>query len=257
MEIMLEIYYQHHSMRYDNNMRYLTLLSLIIVNHLSYAKTAEHCHPKINRHQSQFIVGYGSLMQEQSKREDAVHVDMSHPIYITGFQRGFIQHGTPIGFSTTYLAVVKQAASRMNAVYFKLNDVRHMDDYDRREDSYCRVSVSPQHIHTLTNDTLPEGQYWIYTIKNSEIDNPSRRYPIVQSYVDIFLSGCIALEEQYHLRGFALDCIKTTSNWSTHWVNDRVHPRTAFDNLPDVPKIDTLIVTALPYYFRRIKIEGG
>ena len=237
------------------------ILSLALNTLFSYATNqtimTDDCHPSADLNQSQFIVGYGSLMQEKSKHEDDSNVGENHPIYITGLKRGWIKHGPPIGFSTTYLAVVRQPASKINAVYFKLNNSKDVNKYDRREESYCRVAVSPKQIKTIVNEALPEGQYWIYISSDDKKDHPSSQYPIVQSYVDIFLSGCFELEEKYHLHGFARDCIKMTSDWSEYWVNDRVHPRTAFDNDPDVPKIDPLIATELPHYFNQIKIEGS
>jgi hypothetical protein len=54
-------------------------LSLLILTTISYAKSTESCHPAIDPAQPQFIVGYGSLMQEQSKREDALNVGDNYP----------------------------------------------------------------------------------------------------------------------------------------------------------------------------------
>lgn len=252
-------FFQQHNIK--RSLFSFFILSLAVNSLFSYATDQKlitnDCHPLINLNRSQFIVGYGSLMQEKSKREDDTNVGENHPIYITGFNRGWIKHGTPIGFSTTYLAVVSQPTSKINAVYFRLNDSKDVGKYDQREDSYCRVAVSPKQIKTTFHEALPQGQYWIYITNDGKKDHPSSQYPIVQSYVDIFLSGCFELEEKYHLRGFARDCIKMTSAWSDHWVNDRVHPRTAFDNDPYVQKIDPLIATELPHYFNQIKIEGG
>lgn len=249
--------FQFHNIKRVLHSLFLLLLSTI--NSLPWASTPnkliEDCHPKIDLNQSQFIVGYGSLMQEKSKREDASNVGENHPIYVTGFKRGWIKHGTPIGFSTTYLAVVKQPSSKMNAVYFKVNNANNIDQLDQREDTYCRALVSPKQIQTINLQPLPQGQYWIYITSDKEKERPSARYPIVQSYVDIFLSGCFELEKKYHLHHFSHDCIKTTSNWSVHWINDRIHPRTAFDNIPYVATIDPLIAIELPYYFSQIKIE--
>jgi hypothetical protein len=231
---------------------------LAIVSSFSYANhqisPISDCRPVPDTHRSQFIVGYGSLMNEKSKREDDATVGENHPIYLQGFKRGWIQQGTSIGFSTTYLAVVRQPSSKINAIYFKLEDPQNIRNFDEREDSYCRVAVLPEQIQTIAHEPLPEGQYWLYLAKREQ--TPSSRYPIVQSYVDIFLSGCFELEEKYHLPNFARDCIRLTSDWSAHWVNDRIHPRTAFENIPYVSQIDPLIAIELPNLFKQIKIEG-
>lgn len=36
------------------------------------------------------------------------------------------------------------------------------------------------------------------------------RYPIVQTYVDVFLAGCIEIEETYNLTGYKDACITST-----------------------------------------------
>lgn len=221
---------------------------------LSWSKETENCRPIANLQLSQFIIGYGSLMQEESKREDSAEAGDNYPIYLSGFQRGWIEPGTDIGFSTTYLGVIKDAKAKINAVYFKLNDPKAIASYDKREDSYCRVKVLPEQIQPLGTNTLPDGQYWIY-VSNSQAHKPTEQKPIVQSYVDIFLSGCFQLEEKFHLQDFAQDCLRMTHHWSGFWVNDRVYPRTAMDNYPYVAKIDPLLAKELPYYFKKIRIE--
>ncbi|KTC95239.1 hypothetical protein [Legionella feeleii] len=214
---------------------------------------AGNCRPPFNNKLPQFVIGYGSLMQEDSKREDAAGVGKNYPVYISGFERGWIEQGSKVGFSTTYLGIRKRAGSEMNAVYFKLNGAKALHNYDRRENTYCRVAVAREKIRPLITKSLPRGQYWIYTTQS--LQPPSHHDPIVQSYVDIFLRGCFELEQQYHLHHFAKDCIRTTAYWSGHWVNDRVYPRTAFDNIPYVNKIDPLLAKELPQYFSQIKIE--
>lgn len=215
---------------------------------------AQGCRPVPDMAMSQFIIGYGSLMQEQSKQEDSANVGKNLPIYITGFDRGWIEHSTEPRFGTTYLGVKSKPNHKMNAVYFKLNAADDIHNYDKRENTYCRVAVSKDKIQSLGGIDLPEGQYWIYTTV-SKGDKPSKQFPLVQSYVDIFLSGCLDLEKQYHLQGFAKDCVNTTSNWSPAWKNDRVNPRTAVDNVAYVADVDSLIANTLPEYYNQIKIE--
>lgn len=234
---------------------------LMAINLIACVKSEEntndfkHCRPAINSRFDQFVIGYASLMQEKSKREETSAVSVNYPIEITGFKRGWIEHGTPIGFSTTYLGVRPEANAIINAVYFKLNNKNAIYNYDKREDTYCRLPVSRQQIKSLTNKKLPKGEYWIYATTLQQAQQPSSKYPIVQSYLDIFLSGCLQIEEKYHLTNFAKNCIQTTGYWSSYWVNDRVNPRTAYDNDPYVAKIDPLLATELPYYFPKIRLE--
>jgi hypothetical protein len=47
------------------------------------------------------------------------------------------------------------------------------------------------------------GQAWIYVNQPGTIATPTVDYPIVQSYVDIFVSGCLEQEQRFGLEGFA------------------------------------------------------
>ncbi len=212
------------------------------------------CRPAVNVNVPQFIIGYGSLMKEESKREDGANVGENFPIYVTGFERGWIEHSTDKRFGTTYLGAKAKPDAKMNAVYFKLTVPAEILNYDKRENTYCRIRVPREKIQSLAGIPLPEGEYWIYTTIADET-LPSSQYPLAQSYVDIFLSGCFELEKKFKLADFAKDCIKTTGSWSGSWVNDRVYPRTAIDNIPYVAEVDSLISETLPEYYNLIKIE--
>jgi hypothetical protein len=128
---------------------------------------------------------------------------------------------------------------------------------DRRESSYCRRSVALSNIRTLEHGSfeMQDGQAWIYISKPQTVARPNARYPIVQSYVDIFVSGCLEQEQRFELKGFAQQCLTTTRDWSEHWVNDRVYPRRPFIYQPKARQIDTLLSEQLPQYFSRIRIE--
>ncbi len=249
--------FQHHTKK-GSLLSQLALL-LVISSPFAYATnkilTVDSCHPPVDVNQSQYIVGYGSLIQERSKREDASDIGDNQPIYITGFNRSWIMYGTRGKLNTTYLAVVKKNAAKMNAVYFKLNNPKEISNYDEREYKYCRAIVSPQQIKTISTTVLPTGQYWVYITKDDDKTLPSTQYPILQSYVDIFLSGCLEQEEKHHLQNFAHDCIKMTSGWSRHWVNDRAVQANPSKNAPYTKKVDALIAKELPVYFKEIKIE--
>jgi hypothetical protein len=99
------------------------------------------------------------------------------------------------------------------------------------------------------------GQAWIYANNPRAIATPSARFPIVQSYVDVFVSGCLEQEQRFELKGFAQQCLVTTHEWSEHWVNDRLYPRRPFIHQPKSRQIDLLLSQQLPAFFSQIKIE--
>ncbi len=217
---------------------------------------ADSCHPSPNPKLTQYIIGYGSLMQTESKNQTYPNTGRITPIILSGFKRGWFARGTPIGFSTTFLGVVEDMKSQLNAVIFKVPSAAAVTHYDEREKVYCRIPVSSDAIEILNHKPKPQGQVWMYISQmGSSAVNASNHYPIVQSYVDIFLSGCLDIENQYHLKNFANNCIDSTSGWSKYWVNDRIYPRRPFVYQPKAEQIDELLERNLPHYFHSIKIE--
>ncbi len=211
--------------------------------------------PPSNPSLTQYLIGYGSLMQDRSKNKTYSNTGPNIPVLLSHFKRGWITEGTRVGFSITFLGAIEDKKSRFNAVVFKLPSSSVLADYDQRESRYCRVLVSPNLIQMLDQHPKFDGQIWIYVSQPIYIKLPSARYPIVQSYVDIFLSGCLEIEKKYHLENFADQCIETTHYWSSHWVNDRIYPRRPFVHQPNAFEIDKLIKKKLPNLFSSIKIE--
>ena len=206
----------------------------------------------------QYIVGYGSLMDDESRGRTSPAAGPAQPVELHGYTRGWFSKGRTTGFSTTFLGIVADPRGSLNAVVYEVQPAEVMAT-DRRESSYCRVSVEPWQLRLLGQGSAyaEDAQTWVYLSPPRNVVPPSERYPIVQSYVDIFLTGCFQQEERFHLEGFAKQCVATTADWSAHWVNDRIYPRRPFIYQPRARQIDELLSTRLPQYFSRIRIEGG
>jgi hypothetical protein len=214
------------------------------------------CHPPPVADRPQYIIGYGSLMQDESRKRTSPQAGPAHPVQVKGYQRGWFARPDAAGFSTTYLGAAPDPKESFNAVIYQV-DPPELQATDRRESSYCRRSVAFSNIRTLETGSfaIQDGQAWIYVNKPQTVARPNARYPIVQSYVDIFLSGCLEQEQRFELKGFAQQCVATTHDWSEHWVNDRLYPRRPFIFQPKARQIDTLLSEQLPQYFSRIRIE--
>lgn len=219
---------------------------------------AVDCHPLPDAGQPQYIIGYGSLMQDESRKRTSPQAGSARPIELSGYRRGWFARGDPVGFSTTYLGVLPDAQSHLNAVIYRV-EIGELAATDRREASYCRSKVPFSFITALEKQPSEalSGQAWIYVNLPQGIATPSARFPIVQSYVDIFLSGCLEQEQRFELEGFAQQCLATTHDWSQHWVNDRLYPRRPFIHQPKSRAIDLLLSQQLPAFFSHIKIEGA
>jgi hypothetical protein len=214
------------------------------------------CRPQPAADQAQYIVGYGSLMQDESRRRTSPGAGLAHPVDVRGFRRGWFAKVDAPGFSTTYLGVVRDSAMRLNAVIYRV-DTAELAATDRREASYCRVPVPWPDIRLLEKAPAetPSGQAWIYANKPESIATPTARLPIVQSYVDIFVSGCLEQEQRFGIEGFAEQCVTATHDWSTHWINDRLVPRRPFIHQPNARQIDALLARRVPEAFSHIRIE--
>ena len=222
------------------------------------AALAESCHPQVDPERPQYFVGYGSLMQTASKRRTAPNTGVNLPVMVSGYERAWNTRGSKIGFSTTYLGVRPEPGATMAAALYRTFALDDIAATDAREAYYCREAVDPAAIRMLDGSAAPEGgQIWIYINKPDAVFPPDADFPIVQSYVDIFLGGCLELAEKVVGQNidFAEQCVTTTAGWSGHWVNDRLHPRRPFAAEPMAGRIDALLHRLVPEAFGSIRIE--
>ena len=228
----------------------------MLSNIFNFNAYAVNCHALIDN-RPQYIIGYGSLMSETSKRKTEPNAGDNIPVKVTGYERGWFLKGSHAGFMATYLGIKIKKNASMNAAVFNLTDPREIRGFDEREIGYCRFLVKHEAIHSLTKDKLPNGQYWIYIPKPDQVAEASEKYPIMQSYVDLLISGCLNLEKKYKLNGFAHECVTTTTHWSKHWVNDRIHPRRAWSYEPNALVIDKILQEEVPDFFNCTKPDSN
>lgn len=219
------------------------------------AARADDCRPPIDPSRAQYIVGYGSLMQSASKRMTEPGAGINLPVLVTGFQRAWNHRGI---YPTTYLGVEPAKSARMAAALYRsfLEDGELQSD--AREFSYCRAAVEPASIRMLDGSTVPSpAEIWIYIDKPESLAPPDERYPITQSYVDIFITGCMELQDRVSEPGFDFveQCVVTTRGWSKHWVNDRLQPRRPYIHEPRAFEIDGHLKRLLPTFVDSVRIE--
>ena len=236
----------------------VAVLSLMLVGLSGAAFAAADCHPKIDPKAAQYIVGYGSLMEKASKDRTAPDTGANLPVMVTGYERSWSLRGSGAGFGTTYLGVQAKDDAMMVAALYRVFAGEDVSATDQREAYYCREKVDPGALRMLDGSTVPDkGQIWIYVSKPEAVDPPDADYPIAQSYVDLFLTGCLQLAERVvgQNEDFAKQCITTTAGWSPHWVNDRLLPRRPFIHQPNAAEIDRLLFENVPEEFSKIRIE--
>jgi hypothetical protein len=203
---------------------------------------ASNCRPTINSSQNNYMIGYGSLINDQSRLTTNPRAKYAYPLMLHGFKRVWGVHGGH--YKTTFLTIIPSDTSSLNAIYYPVNN-NDILATDAREKSYCRVAVDKNNIKVIGTPSLPTGQFWVYSNQASRIKTPNKEYPIAQSYVDLFLGGCITVGKQFQLNDFAQKCISLTHGWpaenhTSTWINDRMFPRRPF-NTPHAVAIDKLL----------------
>jgi cation transport regulator ChaC len=215
---------------------------------------------RLNEEILPYIFGYGSLIEQASRLRSTPSALYVLPARARGFARGWWARTGAIGFTTTFLGAIPEKSSSMNGVIYAVNK-KELEDTDTRESGYTRKDIA-SHLEILSGGSVPEGEIYIYLNRFEEGQQkknvPSRDFPIVQSYVDICLTGCLQIEKGFpDAVDFALEFIKSTKEWSKFWENDRVHPRRAPFTVPDAPKIDKLLKEHLPDLFDEIQLAPG
>lgn len=202
-----------------------------------------------------FIIGYGSLLKKASLNRTLPQVENIEPIYLNNYLRSWnaIENIKPT-VSSTFLGIEKSQNSSVNCIIFEIKSSL-VSTLDKREFLYNRESVNLDDIKFTTNEfsITKDDEIWIYITKVPV--KPSKDFPIIQSYVDACISGSLEIEEKFNLENFAIDFIKTTQQWSTSWVNDRVFPRAPHIYEPDAYRIDILLSQNINQFFTKIIIE--
>src|SRR3954452_21876728 len=199
-----------------------------------------------------YIFGYGSLIEDESRRRTTPSAVDAWPARVKGIRRGWWARGAKSGLTTTYLGAIADPDPKVtcNGVIYRVS-AEELAATDRRESAgYQRCRIENDHITMLDGRSRPpEGLVWAYVnlIPPDQIgDNlPTPKFPMVQSYVDICIHGCLEVEGRYPTAaGFTQDFIATTDEWSRYWVNDRLYPRRPFIFQPASSDIDAALKSA-------------
>lgn len=180
---------------------------------------------------NQYIFGYGSLMNSASRKLTG-QTSEAIPATVDGLRRYWGKVGDN---NTLSPLVVSQGQGKVNGVILQIND-QELHEFDRRENGYQRIPL--EHTCITSQLTLSTNDIvWIYTKDHSE--PPCTLSPIMQTYVDTVLSGCLEISED-----FAKQFIKQTIGWNFPIENDRLDPK--YKNYAGVeehhyPLIDKLV----------------
>lgn len=192
-----------------------------------------------------YVFGYGSLLEQASRTRTNPEALGAWPARVTGYQRGwFHQFANNVGSTCTFLGAVQAPGQTVNGVVYPVNDFKATE---QRETGYTAVVLKGDEL-TMLDGGAPlklGGDVNVHIFVSnpdsiSKTKEPTPTFPIVQSYVDICINGCLELEALYRtVKGtFTQDFIRTTTGWNAYWVNDRIYPRRPFIYAPHASAID-------------------
>jgi hypothetical protein len=192
-----------------------------------------------------YVFGYGSLLERASRTRTNPEAVGAWPARVTGYQRGwFHQFADNVGSTCTYLGAESAKGQSINGVVYPVNDI---ESTKQRETGYTAVQLAADDIVMLdgsgplkVGDDLSVYIFVSNPDSISKTKEPTPKFPMVQSYVDICINGCLELESLYRaVKGsFTQEFIRTTTGWNANWVNDRIYPRRPFIYAPNATAID-------------------
>lgn len=192
---------------------------------LEKTKIQKNCRPGVNSKHTNFVVGYGSLMNKDSRIITVPEAEYASPILVKNFERIWASRGKKSG--ATFLLAIPNKDYVMNAIYYKATS-SDIASTDLREASYCRVEIPRKDLLPLGVKSLPKGDYWMYVKEFADAEFPTRDFPILQSYADVFMTGCLQTQMDFNLTEFGQLCFNTTYNWDlANWLYDRTNPQYA------------------------------
>lgn len=208
-------------------------------------------------HQRNFIFGYGSLICPESRKQTnpTLANQDALPVIVQNVERVWSARTQMY----TAMGVQFRRGAECTGVLLEVNTME-LKDLDEREKLYDRCSLELQTIQQVSfleqdlfysdkehpvfvaktnnnnNINTCSVQVWIYVQQNPLLADS--KHPIVQSYVDIIMKGCLRISKE-----FATSFIETTIGWeggqqqqcqeeedtkkhvtTKHWIDDRKNP---------------------------------
>ena len=204
-----------------------------------------------------YLLGYGSLITKESRYNTSI-TGKCLPVKLNNYKRYWNARINKNKKKYTAVSIEYSPDSKINAIITVINK----DDlpfYDKREQNYERIRIKNSDIRDYETNKVISNKaiIWTYKIKPRFNKLSSYKYPILQSYIDLILTGCNRISYK-----FMVDFINSTSNWSNtkdnryNWVNDRKKPVYNFNcnELCHKKKlIDSLLKYYKPFEYNKIK----
>lgn len=207
---------------------------------------ADWQHKNLPNQPTDFIFGYGSLINTKSRNSTATAPIPAIPVRVLpsfGFIRCWNDRSAT-EFTALGLRKAKdgESTATINGVLYAVSS-EDLPKFDAREKGYVRLEIPGSMIESVSWQRLPEaGKIWVYvpqkenSAPGENLPTPDANYPILQSYVDVVVEGALEYGED-----FAKETLETTDCWDKHWLNDRELARRPWVNDPLSGKVDELL----------------
>jgi hypothetical protein len=227
--------------------RFPLALGMLVLFLLS-ASARDYWGAKLANEPTQFIFGYGSLINTASRNSSVSAPIAAVPVRVSA-EFGYIRtwnDRSASGFTALGLRKpgAGEKAATINGVLYAV-DGDDMAKFDEREVGYARVEVPREDIEAASWQRLPEtGKFWVYIpVKpNGEpgvgLPAADAEFPLLESYIDVVVEGGLEYGEV-----FAREVIETTSDWSDYWLNDRELARRPWVRDPKAAAVDRLLMS--------------
>ena len=231
------------------------LRAVLAVCVLPALSPASDCFPKPDSNKPQYLVAYGSYLYEETRKSSSLQMMRDAPVWVEGFKRGWMTRSTPETTKMTRLGVESSPGDRFNGVVVSLKSGQ-ITSLDSGDKAVCRVKIAVKNLLPMTSSKVKDdGEYWIYATRKKQQQEPVANYPIYQSQVDEFLTGCLEQAERFKLPDFADQCMQTTHGWNSSWVNDRLRPVLSKAVQGRKTQVDELLMKYQKENFAPIRVE--
>ena len=200
---------------------------------------------------TQFIFGYGSLINTPSRNSTAGTPVPAIPVRVSG-DFGYIRtwnDRSPSGFTAIGLRRPGpgEKAATINGVLYPVEG-EDMTKFDTRETGYTRVEVPHVDIEALSWQSIPQaGHIWVFVpvrpggAPGVGLPEPDAAFPVLESYIDIVIEGGLEYGPE-----FARELIETTADWSQFWLNDRELARRPWVHDGKYAVVDRMLTSIRP-----------
>jgi hypothetical protein len=215
------------------------------------AMAADHWGEMLPEQPSQFIFGYGSLINTVSRNATASRPVHAIPVRVSagfGYVRAWVAQSRS-GFTALGMRhpAAGEVPSTINGVIYPVGEA-DLPNFDKRENAYMRISIPLDKVEPVSWQRLPvNAQIWVYVPIEAEgrqgthHEAPSPRFPLLQSYIDLVVDGALEYGES-----FARELIETTVDWNQFWLNDRELARRPWVYDKNHSQVDELLAKTEP-----------